>query len=127
LFNQIARFLTSFFSGLSASEWSETNKILTDLRSDPGNVVHVTTDAENEVNLIYIQLSEQRELFKRYPEAGQLDGTHRTNQLGMPLYTVLVKDKFGLGQPVFYFFVREETKERILSGLRVFTFSFFLV
>ena len=108
------------FSGLFTTEWSETSKILNDLRSEPGNIVHVTTDADNEVNMIYIQLREQRELFKCYSEAAQLDGTDRTNQLGMPLYTVLVKDKFGLGQPACYFFVREESKERILSGLQLF-------
>jgi hypothetical protein len=33
------------------------------------------------------------------------------------LYTIIVKDNFGIGQPVCYFFVREEIRERIKLGL----------
>lgn len=70
--------------------------------------------------MIYIQLREQRELFSKFPEAIQLDGTHRTNKIDMPLYTIIVKDNFGIGQPACYFFVREETTERIKLGLTHF-------
>ena len=120
--NQFRKFLTAkdIQNRRQKIEGISLRYIFNDLRSEPGNIVHVTTDADNEVNMIYIQLREQRELFKCYPEAAQLDGTHRTNQLGIPLYTILVKDKFGLGQPACYFFFREESKERILSGLRLF-------
>lgn len=109
-----------FFSGLTKPDWDETSALLRELQSDPSNVVHVDTDAEGIVTFIYIQLAEQRKLFERFHETVQLDATHQTNKVGMPLYTLLVQDNFGLGQPVCYFFVKEETKERILAGLRIF-------
>lgn len=93
---------------------------LENLRLKPANVINFETDENDEVNLIFIQLREQHELFLKFPEALQLDGTHKTNNIDMPIYTILIKDNFGLGQPVCYFFVREETTETIKAGLTYF-------
>ncbi|KZS09766.1 Cell division ftsj-like protein [Daphnia magna] len=68
-----------------------------ELLHDGGSIIHVDTNDEGEVNLIYIQLQEQLEPFAKYPEAIQLDDTHRTNRLRMPLYTIMIKDNFELG------------------------------
>ena len=32
----------------------------------------------------------------------------------MPLYTLLVEDNFGVGQPVFYAWMKEENTEKTL-------------
>lgn len=106
--------------GSITSEWQATSEKLDKLRSEEGNIVQVDTDEEGEVNMIYIQLHEQRELFSKFPEVIQLDGTHRTNKVDMPLYTIIVKDNFGIEQTACYFFVREETTERIKFGLTYF-------
>jgi hypothetical protein len=42
-------------------------------------------------------------LYQKYGEVLQLDGTHNITQLAMPLYTLLVQDNFGVGQPVAFF------------------------
>ncbi|XP_057372194.1 uncharacterized protein LOC130693083 [Daphnia carinata] len=112
--------LATLKHGLSTSEWTATSEKLEHLR-DGGSIIHVDTDANGEGNMIYIQLQIQVELFDKYPEAIQLDGTHRTKKLEMPLYTIRIKDKFGLGQPVCFFFVREETTEGIKAGLTYFS------
>ncbi|KZS05478.1 Uncharacterized protein APZ42_031304, partial [Daphnia magna] len=88
--------------GLSTSEWGATSEKLELLRAG-GSIIHVDTDDDGEVNLNYIQLQEQVELFAKYPEAIQLDGTHRTNN------------------QLVFFFVREETTERIKAGLQFFS------
>ncbi|KZR98796.1 Uncharacterized protein APZ42_005624, partial [Daphnia magna] len=106
--------------GLSTSEWGATSEKF-ELLCAGGSIIHVDTDNEGEINLIYIQLQEQVELFSKYPEVIQLDGTHRTNKLGMPLYTIMIKDNYGLGQPACFFFVREETTARIKAGLTYFS------
>jgi hypothetical protein len=49
-----------------------------------------------------------------------MDGTHNITQIAMPLYTLLVQDNFGVGQPVAFFFVTEETEEMIATGLKFF-------
>lgn len=98
--------------GSNTSEWQATSEKLDKLRSEEGNIVHVDTDEEGEVNMIYIQLRDQRELYSKFPKVIQLDATHRTNKVDMPLYTIIVKDNFGIGQPVCYFlFAKRQRKE----------------
>lgn len=38
----------------------------------------------------------------------------------MGLCSILIEDNFGLGQPVAYFFIREETTQSIMEGLQHF-------
>ena len=38
----------------------------------------------------------------------------------MVLYSVLVEDNFGVGQPVAYFFIRDENTQMIMMGLEYF-------
>lgn len=50
-----------------------------------------------------------------------LDGTYNVVEIfSLPLYTLLAVDNFGVGQPVAYFFVRDETAEGIGMGLKNF-------
>jgi hypothetical protein len=38
----------------------------------------------------------------------------------MPLYTIVVEYNIGIGQPICYMFLREETTASIVSGLDIF-------
>jgi hypothetical protein len=92
---------------------------LAELSSNPKNVVNVTTKENSKIRCLYIQLAAQRQLYQKYGEVLQLDNTHNITQLAMPLYTLLVQDNFGVGQPV-PFFLTEETEEMIATGLKFF-------
>ena len=89
--------------GLSSQVWSNTANLLAELSSNPENVVNVTTNENGEIRCLYIQFAAQRQLYQKYGEVLQLDGTHNITQLAMPLYTLLVQDNFGVGQPVAFF------------------------
>jgi hypothetical protein len=77
-------------------------------------------DENNEVAQIFIQTKEQRELFKKFGDLVEIDGTYRVTKIGMPLYTILVEDNFGIGQPICYMFLREETTMSIKTSLHLF-------
>ncbi|KAI9565048.1 hypothetical protein GHT06_008795 [Daphnia sinensis] len=65
-------------------------------------------------------LADQRKFYLKYGEVLQSDGTHNITQLSVPLYTLMVQDNFGVGQPVGFFFVQEETETLIATGLKYF-------
>ena len=41
-----------------------------------GNVIKICHDEDDTITLIYIQLAAQRQLFKKYGEMAQVDGTY---------------------------------------------------
>ena len=49
-----------------------------------------------------------------------MDGTYKTNVNQYALYTILVEDNYGVGQPVCYFLLLTETTEAIMAGLEIF-------
>ena len=82
------------------------------------NVLH---GEDNVISLIFIQLKEQRELYKKYGEVVELDGTYKILKLSLALHPILVEDNWiGIVQPVAYFFVKEVTTESIMEGLSIF-------
>jgi hypothetical protein len=87
---------------------------------DPKNTIKVILDSNDVITHIYIQLAIQKDLFVKFGHLVQYDGTHRTNKCGMPLYTLLIEDNFGVGQPVAYCFMREETSDSIRLALETF-------
>ena len=101
-------------------EWEETEIFLTELRQDEQNVVEVKCDENGTVELIYVQLKQQKVLYKRFGELIHLDGTYKITKAGMPLYSILVQDNYGIGQPVCYFFVKNRSQDNILSALELF-------
>jgi hypothetical protein len=84
------------------------------------NTIQVLHDQNNVITHIFIQLSVQKELYKSFGQLIQYDGTYRTNKCGMPLYTLLVEDNYGVGQPIAYCFMREETPSSIKLALEMF-------
>lgn len=55
-----------------------------------------------------MQSPEQKNLFDSHGSVLLLDATYQTNVLGMALFTLCVMDRHGKGQPVAFFFTRDE-------------------
>lgn len=92
----------------NGSGLEDTLVYLEKLKSDSRNIVRVT-EKDGIVSSIYIQLYEQREMFKKFGDVLLLDATHNTNHANMALCTLLVTDSYGKGQPVAYYFASKET------------------
>jgi hypothetical protein len=69
-------------------------------RDTPGSVVKVVHDENNEVAQILIQTKVQHELFKKFGDLVEIDGTYKVTKTGMQVNTILVEDDFGIGKPV---------------------------
>jgi hypothetical protein len=95
-------------------------KILRDREKIGGNIIKVGHDGDT-VNLIYIQLARQREIFKKFGQMLQLDGTYKINRHNFPLYTLVVRNNFGIGEPVACCFMKNETTESVTEFLRIFS------
>ncbi len=109
------------FVGLPKNEWQDTAAELLKLRQRPGAIVKTRVDPiDGEVQRIYIQLREQRELYVKYGEVIQIDGTYRIARAGVCLYSILIEDNFGVGHAVAYIFLREETEASITEALQTF-------
>ena len=78
------------------------------------------SDGQDNIKCIFVQLAAQRRIYQQYGEVVQLDATHNATDVPMPLYTILVTDNFGVGQPVGFFFVMDETQDNITIGLKQF-------
>lgn len=108
-------------TGLPKDEWINAAEVLQAYaEKDSNNTIKVLHDHNNVITHIFIQLSVQKDLFKKFGQLVQYDATHRTNKCGMPLYTLLVEDNYGVGQPVWYCFMREETIDSIKLALETF-------
>ncbi|KAK4009708.1 hypothetical protein OUZ56_018854 [Daphnia magna] len=111
-------------TGWSSEVWQSTTEILANLTSNTENLVNVTSDEKGEMKCIYVQLSEQRRFYQRYGEVLQFDGTHSVTNTPMPLYTLIVKDNYGVGQrnndnfitQVFHDTVYAQTNEAFIEG-----------
>ena len=69
---------------------------------------------------IFLQDSEMKNTFERYPEVILLDATHKTNNLQMPLYVMLAIDGNGESQVVCAFLVYDETESTLRSMVAIF-------
>ncbi|EFX69283.1 hypothetical protein DAPPUDRAFT_258844 [Daphnia pulex] len=107
-------------TGLAANDWAATCDVLVNLTNNPENLVNVIFDEQGDVTCIFVQLAAQRILYQQYGESVQIDATHGATDVPMPLYTLIVTNNFVVGQPVAFFFVREETTENISIGLKQF-------
>jgi hypothetical protein len=83
------------------------------LQENPNNVIKVLQNKENEVSAIFVQLEQQRKIYNKYGTVIELDGTYKTKNAGFALYHLLIHDNNGDGQPVAFFFVKEETTDAI--------------
>ena len=69
---------------------------------------------------IFFQDSEMLSAFGRFPEVLLIDGTHKTNDQGMPLYTVINIDGNGESQVIAAFLVQSESEACLRSMTKTF-------
>lgn len=83
---------------------------------------YIGKDNVTEIN--YVQTQVHRDLYILFDELVQLDGTYRTNKTAMPLYTLMVVDNFGVGEPVAIIFMKDENTQNIqrLKSSQMFTY-----
>ena len=118
--------------GLPGDDWASTKKFLTEFGNASGNVVEIRHDVDGEIESIYMQSSAQRDLYSTYGEMFQIDGTYKTNKYGMALYTMLIEDNHGVGQPVCSILLKFEDKRMIMDSFEMFSkvilfYCFFLM
>lgn len=94
--------------------------MLKELVADRTNYIAVACGESSELMCLCIQFGSQRELFTKFPEVLQFDGTYRINKWKLPLYTLLATDNNGKGCPICFLFVAEETICCIKRGLQLF-------
>jgi hypothetical protein len=109
------------FTGKTQDEWKHTVDYLQQLQGNPNNVIKVLRSDENEVSAIFVQLEPQRKIYQKYGTVLELDGTYKTTKAGFALYHLLIHDSNGDGQPVAFFFIKEETTAAISECLQIFT------
>jgi hypothetical protein len=80
----------------------------------------VLQNSEEEVAAIFVQLESQRKLYKKYGVVVELDGTYNTNTKRYSLSHLHINDNNGDGQPVAFFFIKEEIIEAISDCLQIF-------
>ena len=77
-------------------------------------------DEEGVVLGIFMQDNEMCSAFDRFPEVLLIDATHKTNDQGMPLYTIINIDGNGESQVVAAFLVQTESEPTLRSMTKVF-------
>jgi hypothetical protein len=104
--------------GLPKDEWKDAAHLLKTY-AEMGCTVKILHD-EDIITTIFVQTKTQKELFSKFPEVVILDSTYRTNKFKMPLFTVMLVDNFGIGQPVGVDFMKDKTAANIQTALKIF-------
>ena len=73
------------------------------IASDPDATARIITNESKEVVVIYLQSGYMKQAFKKFPELCFLDGTYKTNEYCMPLYTIMIEDGNGVSLPIAHF------------------------
>ncbi|EFX80129.1 hypothetical protein DAPPUDRAFT_318741 [Daphnia pulex] len=104
--------------GLPKDEWKDASRLLKTY-AEMGCTVKILHD-EDIITTIFVQTKTQKELFSKFPEVVILDSTYRTNKFKMPLFTLMLVDYFGIGQPVGVVFMKDKTAANIQTALKIF-------
>ena len=95
------------------------NEVETYLQHDQEAVVYFDVP-DNELNMLFVQTSEMRDLYSKFPEILFLDATYCVNKKQMPLYVLMCQDGEGRGRVVAYAIVRSESYERVSGVISTF-------
>lgn len=74
-----------------------------------GATVKLLIDEQKVLNALYFQDDCMKNVYRRFPEIIFVDSTHKTNNLGMPLYLIVVEDGNGESEIVAVWMVLQET------------------
>ena len=88
--------------------------------SDSGTITQILTDDDDDVIAIFVQTEYMRKVFTKFPKLCFLDGTYKTNDFGMPLYTIMVEDGNGVSVPVCHFLVTNESATVLEKAFKCF-------
>lgn len=80
----------------------------------------IITDEHGKFEVLFFQTALQRKLFVNFCEVVQMDATYKTNNMRFPLYTLLVVDNNGVGQPVAFGILAKEDQQHIEKFLEIF-------
>jgi len=75
---------------------------------------------DNKFEALYLQTDDQQRVFAKYGEILQLDVTYKTNNMSYPLFTLVVEDGDGVGQPVALVLIAREDQVHIEQCLNYF-------
>ncbi|XP_078703251.1 uncharacterized protein LOC144928580 [Branchiostoma floridae x Branchiostoma belcheri] len=87
---------------------------------DEENRVGLVLKDDNTLDSLFLQTAEMANIFAKYPEVVLIDSAYNTNNLNMPLFTICVMDGNGIGQPVAYVLLSDETQASLSRALRIF-------
>ena len=100
-------------------------KILDDVlneltQSDSNATTYLEIDEDRNLELLFIQTSEMKSMFERFPSMIFMDNTYNKNVEGYTLNVILVDDENGNGKPVAYTYTRRQTKENLTRIMEIF-------
>lgn len=86
---------------------THTAELLLTYQQSPNNLIKVIHGEDNVVVMKCFELQRQKIMIKyqAYDQLLKLNSTYKLNKLGMLLYLVMIEDNYGVGQPVYYFWV----------------------
>ena len=89
-------------------------------QKDSNATTFIEVDEDKNLDLLFIQTSEMKEMFEKSPNMIFMDNTYNVNIEGYPLNVILVDDENGNGKPVAYTYMRRETKENLTRVMEIF-------
>ena len=87
---------------------------------DPGAVMDIVCDEQQNIQIIHVQISEVRWTLLKYPDLLFIDSTYKINAKKMPLFCFMTVDGNHSGQIVAYAVVSNETGDTVIKLLEVF-------
>ena len=80
-----------------------------------GGTVELVKDEESNLRGVFFQDADMKTTFRGYPEVLFVDATYKLNELGLPLYVLLIEDGNGLSEIVAIWLVADESETTIQS------------
>ena len=90
------------------------------LEKDQQNVVNLTMNKDDELEVLLLQTSSMRKLACLFPEVLILDSTYRINTRKMPLSTIMAMDGNGKGRVVAHALLKNERQQTLRHFLHQF-------
>ena len=106
---------------IASSNQSNLQAISDYLISQPNiNTEYVINEGDNMRTGIFIQDTEMQKMFDKFPEVILVDATHKTNNLDLPFYSIVIIDGNGETEIVAAMLVAQEDEDSIRNMFRLF-------
>nr|XP_047125577.1 protein FAR1-RELATED SEQUENCE 5-like [Hydra vulgaris] len=97
------------------------NEAVQSALSQPGVISRIISGKDNFFEVLFFQTVHQQMLFSKFKEVIQMDATYKTNKMRYSLYTLLIEDNNGLGQPIGFGILAKEDQSHIEKFLKIFS------